>query len=131
MKRLSIETNIMELNTDQRLRRFRHASRQLYNNYFFTSAEEQWLLDERFMNVQSVLFREMVVEPLEITDVEYGEVNADIRVCIFISDFAPIMINREINSGYWDYPMREVQRDAIMSFVSFFDFSSDRGLAGC
>lgn len=38
------------------------------------------------------------------------------------SDFAPIMFNREIQSGYWDHPLKEVTNDAKLVFVSFFDW---------
>jgi hypothetical protein len=39
-----------------------------------------------------------------------------------LGDFAPLLINREIDSGYWDYPIREVGRLATLRFISFFDW---------
>jgi hypothetical protein len=32
------------------------------------------------------------------------------------------MLNREVNSGYWDFPIREVTRDARLLFFRFFDW---------
>lgn len=36
----------------------------------------------------------------------------------------PVMINREMTSGYWDYPIRELHKnDAEIGFVHCVDFS--------
>jgi hypothetical protein len=35
----------------------------------------------------------------------------------------PIMLNREIDSGYWDFPLKEVAKDVAMNFISFFDWN--------
>jgi hypothetical protein len=32
------------------------------------------------------------------------------------------MLNREVDSGYWDYPLEEVTREAKLGFISFFDW---------
>jgi hypothetical protein len=32
------------------------------------------------------------------------------------------MLNREVNSGYWDYPISEVTREPVLLFVQFFDW---------
>jgi len=40
------------------------------------------------------------------------------------SDRGAIMLNRELTSGYWDYPVKEVTNKAIFAFVSFFDFDN-------
>lgn len=32
------------------------------------------------------------------------------------------MLNREINSGYWDFPIAEVPEQAHLCFVRFFDW---------
>jgi hypothetical protein len=35
---------------------------------------------------------------------------------------APIMLNREINSGYWDYPLEQFSNDTTLLYVAFFDW---------
>jgi hypothetical protein len=35
---------------------------------------------------------------------------------------APIMLNRETSSGYWDHPVTEVTRQAELCFLAFFDW---------
>ena len=36
----------------------------------------------------------------------------------------PVLINREMTSGYWDYPITELKRnEAEIGFVHYFDFS--------
>lgn len=37
-------------------------------------------------------------------------------------EFAPAMLNREIDSGYWDYRIEEIKKNAKMAFISFFDW---------
>jgi hypothetical protein len=32
------------------------------------------------------------------------------------------MINREVDTGYWDHPIVEITKDAQLSFVRFFDW---------
>ena len=34
------------------------------------------------------------------------------------------MLNRGEDSGYWDHPQNEVNRDAVLAFVTFFDWDS-------
>ena len=36
---------------------------------------------------------------------------------------APAMINRDIDSGYWDYPVQRLEKEAVLGFVSFFDWN--------
>jgi len=60
------------------------------------------------------------VQPGKLPPVEYGGVTT-ILVGLR-SEFAPIMLNRAVDSGYWDHPIREVTRDAQMVFVCFFDW---------
>lgn len=97
-------------------------------NNFFYAGDELWLVGEQFADVQTLLFRTMVVERLGLSDIEYGDVNREIRVVILAGGRAPILINREKNSGYWDYPIQEVSSDANMYFASFFAFNASRCL---
>lgn len=114
---------------DAQVNRFRLASRELFNNYFRIedasgngTDSEAWSALERFIEVETVLFEKMVLEPLELTGPTYGQCNPRIRVCLRSGSFAPIMLNREVDSGYWDYPLQEVTADAILQFVRFFDW---------
>jgi len=115
---------------DQRMNQFRISGRELFNNYFrFGGASgstdvqfqnEAWLSEERFSEVEALLFEKLVLEPSSLTG-RYGERNAKVRVSL-ASDFAPIMINRAEDSGYWDHPLREITRGVRMEFIRFFDW---------
>jgi len=58
-----------------------------------------------------------------LTHLAYGTLQPEILVELR-SDFCSIMLNREINSGYWDFPLREVTRDARLHFITFFDWDN-------
>lgn len=106
------------------INRFRLASRELFNNYFrvdIPGSNDPWLIEERFSNVQEVLFQMMVTEPASLSRIEYGELQTDIFVELQ-SDFAPWLLNREKDSGYWDAEPKEVTRKAKMQFITFFDW---------
>lgn len=110
---------------DESMNRFRVASRELFNHFFLVADaynNDGWLLEERFCRVEAVLFEQLVSEPCALPSVSYGAHQPAIRVLLRHSDFAPIMINREVDSGYWDHPLGEVTRDAQLSFVRFFDW---------
>jgi len=113
------------MSLDALLNRFRVASRELFNGYFRVddpyNDSEAWRLEERHGEIEQVLFEKMVLEPAGLPQAVYGFVNPSIRV-LLRSDFAPIMFNREIESGYWDHPLKEVTNDATLLFVSFFDW---------
>ncbi len=63
-----------------------------------------------------------MVEPASIASVSYGYPQPAIQVELHGIESAPIMVNREIDSGYWDYPIRDISNNAKMIFVSFFDW---------
>lgn len=111
---------------DERVKQFRVASRELFNSYFRVPTpynnNDGWLLEERFSEVQSVLFRTLVLEPASLPTTRYGDVQRDVIVGLENSASAPIMLNRDINSGYWDYPVKEVTNEARMLFICFFDW---------
>ena len=112
----------MEL--DALLNRFRLASRELFNHYFHagTHDEDAWLAEERFAIVQEHLFTALVTEPANLPDVPYGQLQPDIRVALRGSQSGPWMLNRELQSGYWDHPQREFTQDAVLRFMCFFDW---------
>ena len=64
----------------------------------------------RFSHVEEVLFEKLVCEPARLTHAPYGSLQSEILVELN-SDVCPIMLNREVNLGYWDFPIREVTRD--------------------
>jgi hypothetical protein len=116
---------------DEMMNRFRVASRELFNHFFHVSITDEtgaplkaaWDSQERFSHVQDVLFENMVCESAELTHAAYGTLQPEILVELR-SDFCPIMLNREFNSGYWDFPLREVTRDARLLFIRFFDWDN-------
>jgi hypothetical protein len=116
------------MNIESCMQQFRLASRELFNQYFRVErasaigSSEAWDPQERFEVVESVLFDQLVSEPMELPHVPYARPNARIHVQLRGGDFAPIMLNRELESGYWDHPIKEVTREAVLQFISFFDW---------
>ena len=97
----------------------------MFNHFFRVSDpynNDGWLFEERFFVVQTVLFQKLVTEPAAISDTKYGCCQHDILVELSCGDLAPIMLNREIDSGYWDFPIDKVTKNARLLFVSFFDW---------
>jgi len=113
------------MDLDELMNRFRLASRELFNHHFRVLDpynNDGWLLEERFGQVEAVLFEQLVAQPAKLPSVALGIHQLSIRVALRHGKFAPIMINREIASGYWDFPIEEVTEDAQLSFVRFFDW---------
>lgn len=109
---------------DVLMNRFRIAGRELYNNFFLVPDPYQndgWTFEARFRRVEQILFEKLVGEPASLPKCDYGLVQQNILVELS-SERAPIMINREIDSGYWDYPMKEITRTAQLLFIEFFDW---------
>ena len=112
----------MEL--DELVNRFRIASRELFNHWFRVRDPYQndgWEFEERFSEIEALLFQKLVTEPAGLTYVRYGEPNPRIRLRL-ATDRAPIMVNRDNESGYWDHPINVVTRDAELTFITFFDW---------
>ena len=113
----------MEL--DVLMNRFRIASRELFNHYFRVEEPydnpDAWLLEERHSEIEELLFEKMVLEAADLPSSTYGLVNPSVLVKLKGSA-APAMFNREIDSGYWDYPLKEISQDAKLAFISFFDW---------
>lgn len=113
----------MEL--DDLINNFRLASRELFNHFFRVPdpyKNDGWAHEERFSKVEAELFQALVVEPARLPDGVYGELFPTIRAELRHGDCAPIMLNRDVDSGYWDYPVEQVTRDAKLLFVRFFDW---------
>lgn len=114
------------MDLDARMNQFRVASRELFNHFFRVDEpynnDQAWLMEERCSEVQELLFQKLVIEPAGLPSVVYGLLNPNIVASLRLGDFAPIMLNREVDSGYWDHPLREVTREAKLAFISFFDW---------
>lgn len=119
------------MNLDQCMNNFRLASRDLYNRYFRTgkgreSWDESWFLRENFEDIESVMFKSMVCNPLGLPDIALGQVKNRIKVVAHSYPLAA-MVNRDIHSGYWDYPVEELGSKTTLHFISFFDWDNLEG----
>jgi hypothetical protein len=117
----------MQMHSKQLLVDFRIADRELFNRFFrvpspWENQEAAWSLVERFNDLESVLFQKMVAEALGVSGSSYGEPQKDIL--LVGQGEVPALINREDDSGYWDFPISTIPVDAEMQFVSFFDWVS-------
>ena len=109
------------------LEEFRVASRELFNHYFrvknaWKNQEQAWRSVGRFEGVRLVLFQKMVSEVLDVVVAEYGMPQENILVVPKFGTSISADINREVNSGYWDFPVEEIHSDAVLRFVEFFDW---------
>ena len=115
---------------DPLINRFRLASRELYNNHFSIEPPEDfdaWDWCENFYDVERALFRALVIHPSPLSKAEYGARNQQIRV-VSQTDTTPILINRldDRQHGYWDCPINQIDRTAVLQFVYFFDFDRSK-----
>ena len=115
------------MDIDDLMNQFRIASRELFNHYFrfddpYSIEKESWALQERFSELQRVLFDKMVVDPAGIGSGIYGHPLEQIIASGRLDGTLPAMINREKVSGYWDYPVREIPGSTKLVFVAFFDW---------
>jgi hypothetical protein len=111
---------------NQALEAFRLASRGLFNDYFRVTEQPYenngWSLLERFCEVEDVLFQSLVAPACRGQLAPYGQPQTHVLVKLRAGAFAPIMLNREMDSGYWDHPVTEVTDEAGMKFIRFFDW---------
>lgn len=114
------------MNIDSRINQFRVASRELFNQFFRVEDpyhhDQAWILQERHSDLETLLFQKMVLEPEGLPTLVYGEVHPRIAVSVRMGDTAPMLLNRGIDSGYWDHAQREVAQDAKLAFIKFFDW---------
>jgi hypothetical protein len=113
------------INIDEMMNQFRLASREVFNQFFRVPDpydNDGWLLEERFSEVQAVLFQKLVTQPASLSDTRYGDLQRDLLIELRHTDMVPAMVNREVDSGYWDYPLKEVNKEARLLFVRFFDW---------
>lgn len=114
------------MNMDRLVNKFRVASRELFNNHFLETflENEDWAFHEHFTLIEEHLFLALVTSISGISEVTYGRVQPEILVTSKpeAAHGIPIMLNREIDSGYWDHPIDVAIPGCIFLFVSFFDW---------
>jgi hypothetical protein len=120
------------MNIDDLINKFRIASRELFNNYFRIeypwekeNQEEAWYRQQRYAEVEKMLWQQLVLDMAEIDGPGYEATEAHPKIRLRIkSELGPIMLNREFHSGYWDYPVKEVTDKAVFGLIGFFDFDN-------
>jgi hypothetical protein len=110
---------------DAAIREFRVASREMFNGYFRIDnpyENDGWDGRDRFSRLESTLFDTLVGQRCGIEPGSYGTAFGGILVKLRDLDTAPAQINRLVDSGYWDYPITQIDSSTEMSFVAFFDW---------
>jgi hypothetical protein len=110
---------------DRSINKFRLASRELFNTYFRESIAEydpEWEFFENIQFVEESLFKALVTVPNRINEIVYGLPQTEIIVKSSGEFGIPLMLNREIDCGYWDYPITVAASNTSFTFVKFFDF---------
>jgi hypothetical protein len=114
------------LTIDTLVNKFRIASRELFNNYFLEHLQvnDDVEFDEHFSFVEEHLFRALVTLRAGIPDVTYGCVQPSIVVSANSQNVCgiPIMLNRDIDSGYWDHDIDTAMPGCTFTFLHFFDW---------
>jgi hypothetical protein len=113
------------------VQKHRECSRHVWNTYFWPQAEVEndWDLRDRFEDINVKLFSSLVLWPLEREGQEptpsYWHPLQPLRFMRVVpNNLCSILINREIESGYWDHPITEVtESDIDMRFIHYFDWS--------
>lgn len=114
----------------QLMNRYRECVRHLWNEYFWTDAEtdKDWDLGDEYDQVAVELFSSLVLRKIGRDDVNlalYRVVprNPLLFLRVEVDSRSQVMINREIDSGYWDHPLNFVEKDELdLRFISFFDW---------
>ena len=108
------------MDLDALLRRFRIASRDLFNYYFHRSTHDRDPLDasERFDEVEESLFRALVVWPAGLKEIAYRESQPEIGVTSVSDRDVPCLVERR--PGLWEDAV--MPNTAQLTFVRFFDW---------
>lgn len=114
------------MNVDLCLRRFRLASRELFNGYFLplkdhSSWSDSSVLYASFFEVEQVLFAKLVSEPAELIPVAYGECQREIRVGGFSESDYYLNELLKATPANWDHQVYAFPKDTMVSFVKFVD----------
>jgi|AGTN01.1.fsa_nt_gi hypothetical protein len=111
---------------NESMNQFRRASREIFNNYFRRAdldRHEVFLFCERYFELNDLLFEMLVTDCPDIEKVRYGNIQPKLQVKAAGGGLFPsVMINREVNSGYWDFPLKELPEESVLLFMSYFDW---------
>lgn len=112
---------------DNQVNQFRLASRELFNNYFLEEflINEDWDFYEKYTSLEELLFSALVTSRTGIDEVTYGLPQPQISVIPdpLATSGIPIMLNRDIDSGYWDHSISCAIQGCTFTFISFFDWN--------
>ena len=118
------------------INQYRECVRHLYNTYFLKEVSEgediDWDLKDLYNNIASQLFDAVVLYPRDISNAKLTPDHIVPKVPLAFLQIMPsdhaaamVLINREIDSGYWDEKATDQELcDSRMSFLGFFDFDS-------
>jgi len=114
------------MNVDLCLRRFRLASRELFNGYFLPLKDHSnWsdssVLYASFIELEQALFAKLVTEPAELIPVVYGECQREIGVGGFSSSDYCLGELLKAAPGNWEHQVYAFPKDTTVSFVKFVD----------
>ncbi len=115
------------MNIDKFVNKFRIASRELFNNSFLEQflESEDWEFYELFTCIEEELFNALVTSRIGISKNVYGcSPQSEIEVIPSENSICgiPIMLNRSIDSGYWDHEIDRAEIGCEFTFLSFFDW---------
>lgn len=108
---------------------YRECACHVWNTHFLPASPD-WDERDRFADACVALFRGLVLLPLG-RDVDlqpdYRQPLLPLRfVRVFPATNAEVIVNREVDSGYWDWgnPMPRVEKDDMdLRFIHFFDWN--------
>ena len=112
------------------INRHRECVRHLWNTYFWPQAEidDDWNLRDQFEDISTKLFSALVLWPIERESYELKPEYLQPQTAVSFLHVVPngscqILINREVSSGYWDYPIETVEEsDVDLRFIHYFDW---------
>ena len=113
-----------------RMNEYREAARHLWNTHLRPLAEpsQDWDVRDAFNSVAATLFRTMVLRPIGREDWEFQPDQwADRKPFPFlhvgVESMSDILINRDLGSGYWDFPIPAVNPGELeLHFLQYFDW---------
>ncbi len=109
---------------------YRECVRHLWNTHFWKDAEpgQNWDLRDGFDEVAAQLFRLLVLRKLGREEIEvppdyWAEREPLPFLRVEVDTRAEIMVNRGLATGYWDDPLRVVEKGELdLRFLQFFDW---------
>ena len=77
-----------------------------------------------FRDLEAIAFEKLVADRLSANTAPYGSLQPGIIVIPKVGDDISALINRDVDSGYWDFPVATIPGGAVMHFIEFFDWDS-------